>query len=1425
MQLIRSIVAIDDNAKFRSDVQLDLFEDAQENEVLLRDYLFSVVAPGRAGIKETMDVSPVDLLNQLVEAYAAGMENRFVTIANYGHGKSHLALVLANYFSKPFASAEVKQVLDKLEHALNNPAQLARYTDFKFNRGEFLVIRLRGDVPGNIREQFVPKLEQALAEHPATADVKVPVWHTYAEQLLNSLTGDELRRAEAALADSHYDLPTLLSDVCQRCDVRDLVIKALTAAKNMAPDLEAELDLSKTLEWIADELCGEGKPLGGVLILFDEFSMYVSRYAQRNVIGELQNLLNGVSNRTGKLLFLAFAQQDPKTVAENAKVSEATLSSIRHELTRIRKQLALKTLLESVIDAYLRQRESQWREFVQDRKIEGALSRANNITYQTFDKRYSGEFKWDHDRFFDSVTRGSFPLHPLTTALLCNLQFSVADGVGDPRTVLGFVMENLQDKREQPAVVGGAPNWVLPTALVNYFEKRVAPDLYASYQNAHRSLAPEAGEAERNMLKALYLYDAAQLNLLRDDQLSVLAEAAGLAYEETKDVLRRLHGDSVIRQDSTKRVYSLWPANVDPYKLEQLLRRKLENHAFDRALLDKLNNKLANNFGYGPLRMSIAWGHPEDWTAQTFVLTREFFTKEMLGLLAARFDIKAGSLEEGVRGAVIWLVARSEEDMQWFQHEAPQLVDQLVPADAPLPLLVMLPAQATPDVLAAFQRFTVLNAMSQAERIDVGITIYDHEVQQVQRLLISELKSLIGESGNYHNMPRAAKQMVVPLAYRASINAVQQHTLDKVLDELYRQAYRYGPTEFFPQYRVATSGNNRLREAVKFISNIMLRAKTAALTEIGSTNPVARDLADMLRKSKWGLLSSKNQLQPPMDSHILAAWRWLDESFPVSPHEVQVRKPLLALLNPLYGYDYNTLTLLFSAWIGYHLHDLDFRIGGRTAQVSDLASALERGPRDFFVNIAVTNPLSLVRRDPGDGWRNSQAILEKLQPGVFTIKQAIDNVAVLMAFEQDVRGNADQREQAHTGALKLQDWLKEAQKYEQDVQKIDQVAANGERYSLLIDTLASLAGLPHPALIISASTPADMQRKLLARMEKVVETECVSRSKPRTSGDVALYRRDLQRMRVSLDAAKHSPLVAVVDRAIEQLDRTEQQLEKQQAEKQVIAQIASVSVDGSFSYLVEQRAGLQALDGYSSTVTALRESKIKKLGESIHRLEEIVSTADARMDALHSAAEAERYRDTLLKLSTPFQGTQHEAAFNGALERTKEIGEFFRHLRESAARPIQAPDDEQAALDALATMNSRYNGSLGPAQVEALKAAQAEVRTKADSLRRAAADWLAQRKLQFARGDTIQDLASKLAKPPLFLGPDESAELAELSAQVQERIDGDVVLQVEQLFRRIVNRIQQERCLVSLHLIVEETMATNIPEAAAPVTGAPEKQW
>ena len=68
------------------------------------------------------------------------------------------------------------------------------------------------------------------------------------------------------------------------------------------------------------------------------------------------------------------------------------------------------------------------------------------------------------------MTKGCFPLHPITTALLCSMQFQQSvTSAGAPRNILGFILERLDSMQDQQAIIGKRINWILPIFLVDYF--------------------------------------------------------------------------------------------------------------------------------------------------------------------------------------------------------------------------------------------------------------------------------------------------------------------------------------------------------------------------------------------------------------------------------------------------------------------------------------------------------------------------------------------------------------------------------------------------------------------------------------------------------------------------------------------------------------------------------------------------------------------------------------------------------------------------------------------------------------------------------------------------------------------------------------------------------------------------------------------
>ena len=106
---------------------------------------------------------------------------------------------------------------------------------------------------------------------------------------------------------------------------------------------------------------------------------------------------------------------------------------------------------------------------------------ATEAVWTLYQKRYDKELGWTNDKFRDVVTKGCFPLHPLTTALLCHLKMQ--QGLDDDaRTILKFVIEQVEFKLNEPAI-GWQDQLDLPINLADYFGKRIASDqIYAAYE-------------------------------------------------------------------------------------------------------------------------------------------------------------------------------------------------------------------------------------------------------------------------------------------------------------------------------------------------------------------------------------------------------------------------------------------------------------------------------------------------------------------------------------------------------------------------------------------------------------------------------------------------------------------------------------------------------------------------------------------------------------------------------------------------------------------------------------------------------------------------------------------------------------------------------------------------------------------------------
>lgn len=1423
MLKLGEVVKLDTEGEFHSDVQLSDYDRPERNRVLLRSYIFSTTAPSSFG-SATNSIAGIDLLKQLTlgYTYAHGhFENRMVAIANYGHGKSHLALVLANYFAKPADSLEVKISLERIAQALNDPAKAEHYRDFKRERGEFLVLRLRGDTPYTLREQYFRALKVALSEHEQTANLQLPFWTKSAIQYLRALSGDNLAAANTYLANHQIDVPGLLHEVeGQREEAYELYIGVFKhLSHGIPPNTEGYVSLREAVAWTVNTCCGEGK-LGGLLILFDEFSQYVQRYARSKAVGDLQDLLQGVEDHRGKAIFLAFAQHDPKEVARLVLSAGQQLQTLEKELDRLPRKYALYSLMESVLDSYLKQQEA-WEQLLHDPKVKGALyGDASELAWEVFLKHYDQELGWTHDKFRKVVTEGCFPLHPLTTGLLCQLRMEQGEAIGGARTVLGFVSDQLELRAEQPAVVDGRPNWILPIVLVDYFERRLDSSgrVYAALEKAQHDLALTLQEAispaHTAILKALLLYEVANMKWVGEKQVGMLAQLSGHDFQTTSRVLKELSSKKIIRYDPIQKVNSFWPIGNDPHKLEERIKQQIARlYQESNTFLVDLNRSLKadQQMRFGRVPIEVEWGHPEDWAANEEIITTEQLTPEYLKQLFTPFRFGPRGFEDGQRGLVLWIMMREDFDRDALCEQAKSAIDQAWPGEAPPPVLVVIPRGPVPEMDEYFRRKQALEQLRQDKDLkqEVGQGAFDHEVEYTRKALASALGQLRGDSEHVWAILRETWEIVVPTPYRISVSRVKANNLQRALEALYDATYRYRPEGFFTQYPTAQArGGSKLRPAVKNVARNLLLDRIGSV--LAGMDNVARDLSKGYLSARWGILGPERgtfplKLQKPTSLTVLRAWEQINNTF-VPGQEVPVNTVLPRLLNPPYGFDYNTLLLLFSAWIGYHRDELQISARGRVIGVSDLEKWVEtaKTPRDFLTQICKDEYLALSRRDPDADQQQVRELVRRVRNREkFSQHEAQESIGFLRAFAERDKQPTDVREQASSTAETLEHALKIAQDYDHQVQDIIE-RADRER---TIDSLQNLCQRVNrlPLLEIVAATkpsPEVIAEHLERCAEDAFGWEQHSISGVKDLTQIGTLRDKLAGYRKAFESLGQTTYVEKCKELQNALEDRVRYLKAQAQEASIRNEIKAMTHTASLAELYKYQNRLQEIADVSQELAEERDRKMQAIAQEIYRLQTYAETISASVQAIE-LRELHQCRDEALKLYTRFSGTQVQAQLEHALHYLDLLHDFASQIGKVKVDALRTPEDVAMARAELSRIRSDFERGLSANHLNEVLQLEHQIESRVQSLQSEAVRWLEALERDEATLST-GELKLRLAAPPVFLPAECQQRLEALRARMQQRLDSDVIAQIEHLFEALVTPQMRQECLNRLQRLMHE---------------------
>lgn len=1398
--LIKDLVKIDEHGAFRSDVQLSDYDDPKLNLDLLRSYIFTVSAPFAGGAGR--DFSAKDVLDRLKSAFSVErFENRFVLTANYGHGKSHLALTLANFFARPAESEEVRIIFKRLEQVLNNPAALSGYREFKQSKGEFLVIRLRGDGFDDLQDGFMRALEHALREHNKTRDINLPFWHSHAVKWLDSLSGESRQKVELFLAGYNTDLASLRQEI-RKSESYELIREAFKHMIGFYPDFGREVSLKDLVIWAVDEVCAPNG-MGGLLILFDEFSLFLQKYATSRMAGKLQDLLNGISDRQGKSAFLAFTQIDIDSVLDTY-TQRNPHQDVQKELDRLPrdKRARLFSLMEGVLDAYLKQDESAWQAWMQQHQhIRPVMSRNREMLYDYFSRRYDVTLQWGPEKTEQVVVKGCFPLHPLTTAILSNHEFEAGTGE-NPRTALHFVRDRWEKGLDEQSAerADSSPNFVFAIELVDFFGKQISKTCYEEYQAALQNSRIELNEKHHAALKALLLQKAIS-NLDRrkikgSAQIELLSALSGLSNTLLEDVLRELSECRAIMFDRNENFYKLLPAGARSLEAERIIENAFQKTPLDRNLLDEIAKDIPT------LEIPQKFGNAKDWAPRQVILTKEYFNSQVLKILLLPYRTSDAGIEESPRGLVIWLLAQTEDEKKYLRQNAEKILgDTLGASTHPLPVVIILPKQPTPSLFETARRKKTLATLSENDREKIGRNTYQYEDELAQIEFKTNFENFF-DPKRYGDLLRQSHEYVLPAAYRPYIDIRKDISLKDVLSQIYDRAYKYRVE--FSDRPLNARGVNHLRTAVENVARWLLTDTVGKSIENLNNIDMQYKIAHHFLTEKWGLLTPKQYtIQPPTLQQLREAWVKLDETFPPGCKEIHAKEILMELLNPPYGHDYNTLILLLAAWIGFHRHEIRISMGGALFPLEDFRDNFTeaKGPKDFLNRLVVTNPLAISRINTDEMFAEVDVIIEQIRQNhrFKNIPEAQQSIAKLQQAQENPSLSPERREAIKSYAPRLEKDISDAQNYDTKASKFLDDLLNTNLKDLL-SLGDSLKNLIPPALVSPSQPLPDQLRKTWeTRLEDELDIFCKRNSELRDLSEYKHKQNQLTKAQSPLN--KYPVLLSKVEKALETLNQRYGELKQAESEKPILAEINGMAQSAGLADLYRYQKRLAEFKNLSPETEKLRQDKAMEIDNRIRQFEQLPEILSNGINDSNSQDSIRKQKDFLFRNLDHVQATPLHQSLTAIKERIERLETFFEQVEAFDRMPKQSPTDLSTLAKQIQNLQAEFKTWLSPAQIDLLESRKQQLVQIGQQKMWEAQEWLKKLEYRYNAGETPNELLRTAQNPPAFLLADDIAKLKQLREILQKKVEEDRLLKIEALFTELSPDARRE-CLQRLQSIM-----------------------
>lgn len=639
MVKISDLVEIKKENFFNGAVQAEWFYDNNKRKKVSESYIFH--GPKYYGVSDK-DINEknyklIDTATFTREIYKKIYHDidtsRFMmTIAGYGAGKSHLSLALASLLSGVDK--------DNQENILNNIKLVDKdiYNDLKKYSGDKqLVLVLNGINDFNLNMEILKVAKETLKLYGlddsifndmsiAYKTARIFLERNY-EYLIDSFS-EEAKKYSKYISYENNDLKEVLLNNIEDYDVYSIINNVYKKQIGNEISITEGISANTVLTKLHQKYIVEEKLFNSIIILFDEFGRYLEFASnQPTIAGEtgLQQIFEAVQNCNPSMMFIGFIQSDLNAYMSRVKNDNIVRYVGRYQISD---KYYLSSNLETVIASLIKKKDNS------ENIIKNIFDNTLNKYFTTLHKNIlrwlpelSDKNVWDNASMFNNtILKGSYPIHPITTSLL-----SLLSSYMQQRSTLTFLTD-IFDKCKNEELSNKIP-FIYPTEIIKspIFEEilnaeergRVAGQYCTQYKdlidNNEESLSVRAKE----ILNAILIMNISKFKPYdKIDCIAALESLTGIEKKEIEDDLLHLENSLglIFYDESIKRFNFMNDGNskVDFNKL--LLKKRLIIpkgrllESIPREVLSelKIGNVEKTNFGLSNNIVTNDWSFTRD---------------------------------------------------------------------------------------------------------------------------------------------------------------------------------------------------------------------------------------------------------------------------------------------------------------------------------------------------------------------------------------------------------------------------------------------------------------------------------------------------------------------------------------------------------------------------------------------------------------------------------------------------------------------------------------------------------------------------------------------------------------------------------------------------------------------------------------------